>query len=262
MRDGLDPRIALALMPLLYWDAWRNLAARFEGAAAVPLLLVAVTVAVPALRRIARGEAEPVPLNGLCVALSAYVLASLTAPVLVAAGTAVTGVALLCRRIAGGGAPAAPFAGLALLALPVLPSLDFYLAFPMRLVGAALTAGLLRLNGIAVAVDGVALSWNGSLLLFDAPCSGIRMLWAALFLASGIALVSAHGLTRYARSLAIAAAMAIAGNALRAASLFYVEKGFIPALSGPVVHEAVGIAAFAGIGLATLFLLAPRQQAA
>jgi exosortase/archaeosortase family protein len=259
MAPALDPRIALALPPFLFWDAWRLLAGRFgDGVSAVPLALVGLAAAAPALRRIVAGQARPVPLAWLSLALACYVAAALAGPALPGAAVAVVTVALVCRHVAGGAMPWPPLVGLGLLALPVLPSLDFYLAYPMRLAGSALAASMLRLNGIAVGVEGVALSWNGSLLLFDAACSGVRMLWAGLFMVSGIALAAGFGLRRYAASIAIAAAIAIAGNAVRAASLFYVENGFAGPLRGPLVHEAVGLVSFALLALATLYCVAPR----
>lgn len=261
MGPALDPRLALALAPWLFWDAWRLLAGRFgDGLSALPLALVGLAVAAPALRRIAAGTAQPVPLAGLSLALALYVAAALTGPALAEAAVAVVAIALLCRRIAGGRLASPPLIGLALLALPVFPSLDFYLAYPLRVAGATLTAALLRLNGIAVGVDGVALSWNGSLLLFDAACSGVRMLWACLFLVSAIGLAAGFGPGRYARAIAVAMVMAVAGNAVRAASLFYVENGFIAPLQGPAWHEAVGLVSFLLLALATLACVAPRRR--
>ncbi|HEX9964643.1 MAG TPA: exosortase/archaeosortase family protein [Allosphingosinicella sp.] len=260
MKPRLDARVAMILLPALFWDAWRLLAGRFgDGLSALPLALVGLAVALPAIRRIATGEAEPVPLVPLSAALALYVAASLWGPALAAVGIAVVTTALLCRRVAGVRLPWAPLAGLALLALPVLPSLDFYLAYPMRLAGAGLAAALLRLNGLAVGVEGVALSWNGSLLLFDAACSGIRMLWASLFLVSGIALAAGFGPWRYARAAALAVVLAIGANAVRAASLFYVENGFVERLQGPAGHEAVGLLSFLMLAIALLYMVTPRE---
>lgn len=259
MAPALDPRLALLLVPCLFWDAWRLLAGRYgDGLSALPLALVGLAAAAPALRRIAAGTAAPVPLAWLSLALAGYVAAALAGPALPGTAVAVVAVALLLRRIAGGALPWPPLVGLALLALPVLPSLDFYLAYPMRRAGAALAAALLRLNGIAVGVEGVALSWNGSLLLFDAACSGVRMLWAGLFLVSAVGLAAGFGLRRYVLAVAVAAAIAIAGNAVRAASLFYVENGFAGPLQGPVAHEAVGLVSFLLLALAILFCVTPR----
>lgn len=254
---ALDPRLAL-LLPLLGWDAWRFLAGRADGLSALPLALVGLAAAVPALRSVAAGRAAPAPLVPLSLGLLGYATTSLVAPPLIAAAAAAVATMILLRFLAGNRLPRAPQAGLVLLALPVLPSLDFYLAYPMRLVGAALAACLLRMNGMAVSVEGVALRWGETLLLFDAACSGIRMLWVSLFLVSVLALVAGFTFRRYAVGLAVAVAMAVAGNAVRAASLFYLENGFIAPLRGPVAHEAVGLAAFLLFAFLTLVLIAPR----
>jgi exosortase len=233
--SALDPRLAL-LLPLLAWDSWRRRGGRVgDGGSAVPL--------------------APISAGLIC-----YALAAVAAPPLAGAGVAAVASMALLRAVAGNRLPWAPQGGLVLLALPVLPSFDFYLAYPMRLLGAALAACLLRLNGISVGVEGVALRWGETLLLFDAACSGIRMLWASLFLVSVVALFAGFTLRRYAAALAIAVAMAILGNAVRAASLFYLENGFVAPFSGPVAHEAVGLAAFLLFAALTLWLVAPRRM--
>lgn len=258
--SALDPRLAL-LLPLLGWDAWRLLAGRLtDGMSALPLALVGLAAAVPALRAVAAGRARPVPLVPASAGLLACAAASIAAPPLPGAAVAAVATIVLLRAVAGNRLPWAPQAGLVLLALPVLPSLEFYLAYPMRLVGAALAACMLRLNGMAVSVEGVALRWGETMLLFDAACSGIRMLWASLFLVSALALAAGFGFARYAAALAIAVAMAIAGNAVRAASLFYLENGFVAPLGGSLAHEAVGLAAFLLFAGLTLWLTAPRQR--
>jgi exosortase/archaeosortase family protein len=88
------------------------------------------------------------------------------------------------------------------------------------------------------------------------------MLWAALLLASLTALVGRFTPLRYLGTLAIAVTLAVIGNALRAASLFYVENGFVPSMRGQTAHEAVGIMAFALLAAATLAATATRVRRA
>src|SRR5690606_31711754 len=76
--------------------------------------------------------------------------------------------------------------GLLLLSLPVVPTLQFYLGYPMRWLVAALASAMLRLAGYAVRPEGACLDWAGKLVALDAPCSGVRMLWAGLFLAMAL----------------------------------------------------------------------------
>ena len=252
--------LVLPTMLLAFWDAWRLLAGRYgDGLSAVPLALMLLAVAVPALRRGPDGERPRVALTWPSATMALYAAATILAPALVQIVIAVVAVLVTGYKASGSRLPLPPLVALGLLVLPVMPSFDFYLAYPMRVVCAALTAGLLRLNGLAVGVEGVALSWHGSLILFDAACSGLRMLWAALFLVSAIALAAGFGPARYAKAIGVAVAMTIIGNALRAASLFYVEQGFVPHLSGPFAHEAVGIVAFLLLAVLTAVAVAPRQ---
>ncbi len=245
----MHPAFALALAAFAFWDAARLLAGRLGGGQTwLPLGAVAAALAWPVVRKLAVGQVHPVSPALLCAIFAGYGVATLAAPPLVRMGIAVVGLVLILRSAAGDDLPAAPAIGLGLLALPVLPSLEFFLAYPLRLMSATLTAGLLALNGINVGVDGVALEWNGDRLLFDAACAGVKMLWAALLLVSAIALVARFGPFKYARAVA-----------LRAASLFYLENGFVPRLSGPVAHEAVGIAAFVMVAGLLALMVAPRR---
>lgn len=257
----MHPGIALALAAIAFWDAAALLAGRLgDGMAAAPLAALIAVLAWPVMRRLRQGAAAPVSPILLCAIFAGYGLASLAAPPLVRMGVAVAGLVLILRAAARDGLPAAPAIGLGLLALPVLPSLEFFLAYPLRLVSATLTAALLRMNGINVGVDGVALAWNGERLLFDAACAGVKMLWAALLLVSAIALAARFAPLRYARALVLAVALTIAANALRAASLFYLENGFVPQLGGPIAHEAVGIAAFVMVAAVLAAIVMPRNR--
>jgi exosortase/archaeosortase family protein len=161
--------------------------------------------------------------------------------------------------------PLPAFWGLVALSLPVLPSLQFVLAYPMRVVSAALTVGLLRLQGLAIERQGTFLVWQGEMVQFDAPCSGVSMLWAGLLLTLLGCIILRLSAARMLTALAAAAALAVAGNALRAASLFYVEAGLI-ADAPAWWHDGIGLAAFALSSAATLWLLvrltpAPREAA-
>lgn len=258
----MHPGIALTLAAIAFWDAARLLAGRLgDGMAAVPLAAVIAVLAWPALGRLRRGTAVPVSSKLMCGILAAYLLAALAAPPLVRMAVAVAGLVLILRASARDDLPAAPAIVLGLLALPVLPSLEFFLAYPLRLLSATLTATLLRMNGINVVVDGVALAWNGERLLFDAACAGVKMLWAALLLVSAIALAARLAPLRYARAVILAVVLTIFANALRAASLFYLENGFVPQLSGVVAHEAVGIAAFMMVAAALAAMVMPSRKA-
>jgi exosortase/archaeosortase family protein len=101
--------------------------------------------------------------------------------------------------------------------------------------------------------------WQGEALQFDAPCSGVNMLWASLMLTLAACTVWRSGAIMTAAALAAAIVLAVAANVLRAASLFFVETGLI-ADAPAWWHEAIGIAAFAGSAIASLRVMKRLQQ--
>lgn len=249
-------RFALPLVAIVCWDAWRLLAMRASDLTSAVLVIALVAAAIGAWRRMRDGR---VPGMLLVTLLAGNAIAAVTGPPMLQIGAAAATCAIIAWYGSDRSLPRAPLIGIVLLALPVLPSFDFLLAWPMRRISAEITALLLQLNGFAVEVRGVALEWRGEQLLFDGPCSGVRMLWAALLLASALALVERFGPWRHAQVVAAAICIAIAGNALRAASLFYLETGMFAPLEGPVVHEIVGLMAFALLAAATLAVVWRRK---
>lgn len=139
---------------------------------------------------------------------------------------------------------------LALLSLPVIPSLQFYLGYPLReLIGQA-AVPLLNFGGLLVTAEGSSLQWNGALVWIDAPCSGIKMLWAGLFLTGVLVCVFELGLTRSLLAFIAACVVVIAGNIFRTLGLFYIEAGIVEVPGW--MHAGVGVASFAvaAVGIA------------
>jgi exosortase len=254
---GLIPPMAvLAGLLLAFWDAWRLLIGRYEsGVDAIPLLLVTAAVAVPLARRSAAGAAPfPLRVDHAIAALAMYIAALLWTPPLVRIAVAAVSLMLVLQMMGSGRRARAPFAGLVVLALPVLPSFEFFLAYPLRVASAAITAVLLRMNGFPVEVEGVALRWGETLVQFDAACSGVRMLWGALFLASALAFLAKLPDRRYLLLVGAAIPLTIFANALRAASLFYVEADAAAITFVPAAHGLIGVAAFAMLAAALVSL--------
>jgi exosortase/archaeosortase family protein len=249
------PLAALAIVLAATWDTWRWYAGRVAATPdeAAALATIAALLAGAAVVRWRTGEPEAATedrwllpcITGL---LLAYAALSLVAPPIVRAAPALVAALLCLHRLARPGTPPLALWGLAALALPVLPTLQFYLGYPLRLLSAALTVPLLQLNGLAVERQGTFLLWRGELLQFDAPCSGVAMLWSGLLLTLGLA--TWWRLPSGATLLAVAATIVavVIGNVLRAASLFYLEAGLVPA-SAPWWHESIGLVAFAAASL-------------
>ncbi len=192
-----------------------------------------------------------------------YVVAFAWLPPLVRAASAF--MVLGCWVAGGGrrfgGAMPLGFAGLLLLALPVMPSCQFYLGFPLRQLTTEASALLLRLGGLAVVPEGACLRWGEVLVAVDAPCSGLRMAWTGGYLTSVLALLHRLDAARTMLAGALSLGVVVAANVLRASCLFYFESGLIAGEAW--THQGVGLVVFAGAAALIVFavgrLAAPRR---
>lgn len=242
----------VALVLLAFWDSWRWLVQRTwtTPEEAVTLIGTVGVIAGGVGWRLWRGtRLQTLPTLPVCAGLLAYAGATCFAPPIARAAIAVA-VTLAAIYAAGHHrAPPIAFWGLCCLVLPIVPTLQFYLGYPMRVVSAMLTVPLLRLNGLVVTREGTTLVWNGERIAFDAPCSGVTMAWAGVLLVLAVATIERHGPRRVLASTLAGLRFLLIANVLRAASLFHIETGTSP-LSGPLVHQAVGLVAFAAALLA------------
>jgi exosortase/archaeosortase family protein len=117
-----------------------------------------------------------------------------------------------------------------------------------------MTAGLLQAHGLAVARQGTFLVWRDELIQFDAPCSGVNMLWAGLLLTLMGCVLLKSGVLKVAAAIALSVVLVIAGNVLRASSLFYVEAGLVQNPPG-WWHDGIGVVAFGLSAIAILWVL-------
>jgi exosortase/archaeosortase family protein len=147
------------------------------------------------------------------------------------------------------------------LSLPLIPTLQFYGGYPLRILVAGVAAPVLRLGGFSVIQEGTCLNWGGQLIWIDAPCSGVRMLWVGLYLACTLA--SLYGLRFFKTLLVLGLSFyaIIDGNIFRAVALFYLEAGIVEMPGW--AHAYAGVVAFlivaAGI-VAAVHLIEREKQ--
>ncbi len=237
------PLWVLPLTVAACWDSWigygHRLAPRLESLAA-PLVLVVTLVLILTLP--ASGERPSRPLLVPALLLALHALGQTTLPFLARGAIAIMAVGTVLHLHRWRTLPAAPYWGLFLLSLPIVPSLQFFLGFPARVAAATVTVFLLQNSGMPVTRRGTVLDWGGTMIQFDAPCSGVKMLWAGLFLTLVLAVVHRLNAPRTALALAVCLLLVIGANGLRGASLFFVETGI---LHGPGWwHEGIGVAVF------------------
>lgn len=133
--------------------------------------------------------------------------------------------------------------GLFVLALPLISSLQFYGGFPLRWLIGKLSAGVLGVLGQGVQVQGTVMHWQGEMIVIDAPCSGVQMLWSSAFLACLMICIQRLNIRRSLLLLQLASACAFVGNVLRNVLLFFVESGKWGL--GDWAHDGIGLGVFA-----------------
>jgi exosortase/archaeosortase family protein len=252
----------VAVVAAACWDSWRWYVLRVSS---TPEEAVALIVAVGLVMLLPGGAASGAigssnggrwstaglvagdarwNMHALTVLLMLYALSALHAPPIMRAGIAVLALLAALHGALRCAAPPPALWLIGLLAMPIVPTLQFYLGYPMRVVSAAVAVVLLRLNGLSVDRQGTYLVWRGDLVQFDAPCSGVSMLWAGLLLTSMLAYIYQLGVWRLIMSLAACAVLLVIANIMRATSLFYLETGVVAWAPG-WAHEASGLAVFA-----------------
>ncbi len=260
-----QPFLWLSLQVASLWPQWKWYAQRLVDGSDEPLgviallaLLVFVVREAPRLRR------EP-DVRWLFVA-GALSIASVFALQATPLLGALAGVLALAAALAAWlpvGAPRLPFAGLLVLALPLLSSLQFFAGYPLRIVTAQLSCWLLQIAGFHAARSGSSIFVGSQLVIVDAPCSGIQMAWMAYFAAFAAAAAQAIPDRILLRRLPFVGALVLAGNTLRNCILVAWEaRGPAP---GEFWHQAVGLVALAMVCLLVFTLVrreAPRAVAA
>ncbi|VTU16008.1 exosortase Q [Variovorax sp. PBL-E5] len=254
---------AAALMPTWLW-----MAARLRDGSDDPLGLLALAALV-VLTWTLRRDLRPAPrLGWLALATSGTFAATvlrtgagivpalppLAAGLLAVLALACGLIAFLPRRIA-----ALPVAGLSVLALPLLSSLQFYAGYPLRIVTAEASRWLLA-PLFDVTREGSSLVVDGHLVIVDAPCSGAQMVWLGYFTACVVALWARRDDRGFLARLPAVGLLVMAGNIVRNSLLIGFE-GAGHALA-PALHEALGLALLALLcgGIAWVMARAPKPR--
>jgi exosortase/archaeosortase family protein len=244
--DGLPPLVWLALQAAALWTHWRWAAARVADGSDDPLGLAALAVLLWAVVRHAPELRGAPRLGALAAALLLSVAATVAvffAPPLLAA--LVAALALVCglHAFMPSGRAMLPLAGLAVLALPVISSLQFYAGYPLRALTAQLSTWALQFAGMQAERSGSAMRVDGQLVIVDAPCSGVQMAWMAYFCACAIAVFIGLGDRRFLARLPWVGLLVLAGNVVRNTLLVALEARGAPL--SQALHQGVGLAALA-----------------
>lgn len=194
------------------------------------------------------GHRRPLPpeRRGLGLAgltFCAYLVSWLLAPSLVVAALGLATLGFLVSALFLGGHAPVGLAGLLVLGLRIVPTLQEHLGPPLQDLGAALAGQGLAALGVAVQRHGATLNWQDQAVFVAPGCCGLRMLWAGLYLALLCLCLRRLSPLRSLALLAAAAALLVAANVVRIMVLFGTAVGLL-GLPG-WAHGPVGLGIFA-----------------
>lgn len=253
--------LVFSLQLLAFWPVWGWYIARLTDSSDSIWALVALTTVVALLfvkneTVVQTRSAMIVPL----VFISLYAVTYHLFPPLARATIAMTAIGVTISLLRFKRVFHLGVLGLVYLSLPVIPSLQFYGGYPLRVFIASVTAPILRLGGFAVVQEGTCLNWAGQLIWIDAPCSGVRMLWVGLYLVFTLSSLYDARVLRTLLLLGAAFVLILAGNIFRAVALFYLEAHIFQTVKWG--HEFIGFMAFVSvaIGIVAAFNLIRKQE--
>ena len=247
-------RVMLLCMALAVWPVWRWYALRTVDGSDEPCgVLALATLAAMWWRDRGRHRLEPKHFIAPGVLLAIYAITfhmwtPLPRALIVAAafGSLFRGQSVVAQW------------GLLGLSLPVIATVQFYFGYPLRLIAAEGSARMLRALDFAVTREGSSLHWRGEIIMVDAPCSGVRMLWFGLYLAAVLASWNRLSNGRSALLFATTLVLVIGANVIRATALFFKETRIVALPEW--THSAIGLGIFAAAALLILRLTATRED--
>ena len=257
----------LVLLAAALWPTWAWMGQRMLDGSDDPLGVLALAAlggVVGQYRRVLRAAPR---LGWLSLALLGAVVATTVrtqVPDLVSALLALLALAAGLLAFLPAQVVSGPVLGLSVLSLPLLASLQFYAGYPLRVITAEASRWLLAFQH-EVSRSGSSLVVNGQLVIVDAPCSGVQMVWLGYFTACVVALYVAQGRTSgfsnrtFLTRLPVVSVLVLAGNVLRNTVLVAAQARGTP-LAG-WAHEVVGLVVLAGVctGIGWVMSRPPRQ---
>ena len=243
--DRLAPCWLMVSLLLATWPQWIWMARRMVDGSDDPLGVLALLALLAVVWVNRRGLRQSPDLSWLLAAMAlmgAGAWAQANLPDLAAALLAMLGLvcglrALLPRRVAS-----APLLVLAVLALPLMASLQYFVGYPLRVLVAEATLALMQ-AAHHVQREGTALVVDGQLVLIDAACSGVQLAWMGYFSAACLALVRGLDTRRFLSRLPWVSVWVLGGNIVRSWLLVTLQANGQPLATW--LHEGIGLVCLA-----------------
>ena len=178
-------------------------------------------------------------------------------PALAVSLVALLGLAAGLAAFLPSGVATAPVVGLSVLSLPLLASLQFYAGYPLRVITAEASRWLLMATH-EVERSGTSLRVDGVLVIVDAPCSGVQMVWFGYFTACLVTLYLGRGNRAFLTRLPAVGGLVLIGNIVRNTLLVSLEASgqHLPGWA----HDGVGLLVLATVCGAIAFVMSRPER--
>ena len=258
--DRAPAGLWLSLLAAALWPTWWWMSARVLDRSDDPLGLLALA-ALGALVWQHRQRLRAAPrLGWFALAIAGALMATAThslLPALAVSLVALLGLAAGLAAFLPSGVATAPVVGLSVLSLPLLASLQFYAGYPLRVITAEASRWLLMATH-EVERSGTSLRVDGVLVIVDAPCSGVQMVWFGYFTACLVTLYLGRGNRAFLTRLPAVGGLVLIGNIVRNTLLVSLEASgqHLPGWA----HDGVGLLVLATVCGAIAFVMSRPER--
>ena len=243
----------LAAQVFSLWPTWVWMSRRMFDGSDDPLGILAIAALAFTVWQIRHRLIQTPRLSWLFAGLAATLAATAsvgTLPALLTGVISMLAIAATLLAFLPDDVARLPVIGLAILALPLLSSLQFYAGYPLRVITAEISLWLLTLF-YEVQREGSTLLVNGRLIMVDAPCSGVQMAWLGYFTACVTALWWHLSNRQFLLRLPLVGILVLSGNILRNSVLVALQASHHHVADW--LHQGIGLLALGlvclGIGL-------------
>ena len=244
-------RLIILLQLISFWPVWRWYLQRISDGSDEPWgILALVTVVIIVLMRGRMSMPDVSALSFAAIVAGSYALVYSFLPPLARGMLAMFALTLILSPTFFGKKLQFGVLGLMMISLPIIASIQFYGGFPVRFITALVSAQIISLTGYEVIAQGTLLHWMGELVVVDAPCAGIKMLWAGLYFNFSLAARQNLDLVATWVGTSLTLFSVFVANVLRASLLFFTETGIVQAPA--LAHQAIGLLSFAWVVLAVV----------
>ena len=260
--DRAPAGLWLALLAAALWPTWWWMGARVMDRSDDPLGLLALGALIALVWQHRRRLRAAPRLGWFALAIFGTLLATAAQgalPALAVSLVALLGLAAGLAAFMPPGVATAPVIGLSVLSLPLLASLQFYAGFPLRVITAEASRWLLMATH-EVERNGTSLRVDGVLVIVDAPCSGVQMVWFGYFTACLVTLYLGRDNRAFLTRLPAVGGLVLIGNIVRNTLLVSLEASgqHLPGWA----HDGLGLVVLAAVcGAIALVMGRPQNLA-